>query len=213
MKISFYLIRHGKTAGNLDGRYVGRTDEGLCDRGKHDRENIRDEGLWPRDPDLLLFSSPMRRCRESARILFPGKPLLLAEGMQECDFGQFEYKNYQEMHSWPAYQRWIDSGGKSGFPGGESLEAFKSRIRSSFEDLIRTVIEEKEADGIKPGALSAALVCHGGSIMALMDAWGLPRRTYFDWQYPAGGGCLVELDAGDWQRGRKILRLVREERP
>ena len=28
------LIRHGKTAGNLEGRYIGsRTDESLCEAG------------------------------------------------------------------------------------------------------------------------------------------------------------------------------------
>lgn len=31
MKLIF--IRHGKTAGNLERRYIGRTDEPLCDEG------------------------------------------------------------------------------------------------------------------------------------------------------------------------------------
>ena len=29
-----YLIRHGKTKGNLEGRYIGTTDEPLCEEGK-----------------------------------------------------------------------------------------------------------------------------------------------------------------------------------
>ena len=30
------LVRHGKTAGNLEGRYIGsRTDEPLCEEGIH----------------------------------------------------------------------------------------------------------------------------------------------------------------------------------
>ena len=34
-----FLIRHGKTAGNLLGRYIGsRTDESLCEEG---REGLR----------------------------------------------------------------------------------------------------------------------------------------------------------------------------
>ena len=28
------LIRHGKTAGNLRGAYIGRTDESLCPEGR-----------------------------------------------------------------------------------------------------------------------------------------------------------------------------------
>ena len=30
----FICIRHGKTAGNLKGAYVGRTDEALCEQGR-----------------------------------------------------------------------------------------------------------------------------------------------------------------------------------
>ena len=28
------LIRHGKTQGNLERRYIGRTDEPLCEAGR-----------------------------------------------------------------------------------------------------------------------------------------------------------------------------------
>ena len=33
MGVRVILIRHGKTRGNLEGRYVGRTDEPLCPEG------------------------------------------------------------------------------------------------------------------------------------------------------------------------------------
>ena len=32
-KLKVTFIRHGKTFGNLQHRYVGRTDEELCDEG------------------------------------------------------------------------------------------------------------------------------------------------------------------------------------
>lgn len=40
--------------------------------------------------------SPMKRCRESAELLFPGKKQEVCEHLRECDFGQFENRNYEE---------------------------------------------------------------------------------------------------------------------
>ena len=121
-------IRHGKTLGNVQRRYVGRTDEGLTDEAKlclqkkHvlmrdlcvQTEGGRNPGKWYHAgafvPDYV-YSSPMMRCRETAEILFPGQVLCVQEGLQETDFGDFEYKNYEELKENPAYQAWIDSGG------------------------------------------------------------------------------------------------------
>ena len=37
-----YLIRHGKTKGNLEGRYIGTTDEPLCEEGKQSLMQMAD---------------------------------------------------------------------------------------------------------------------------------------------------------------------------
>ncbi len=34
MWLEIGLIRHGMTAGNAKGRYVGRPDDGLCEEGR-----------------------------------------------------------------------------------------------------------------------------------------------------------------------------------
>lgn len=62
------LVRHGKTAGNLEGRYIGsRTDEPLCEEGIHALEEKVREGTYP--PVDLVYASPMIRCRQTAKIL------------------------------------------------------------------------------------------------------------------------------------------------
>lgn len=57
------LIRHGKTAGNLEGRYIGRTDEALCARGIAELEARR----YPQAD--VWFLSPMRRCVQTAYVM------------------------------------------------------------------------------------------------------------------------------------------------
>ena len=51
------LIRHSKTAGNLMGRYIGTTDEPLCEEGIRLLENRS----YPAAE--LVYVSPMKRCR------------------------------------------------------------------------------------------------------------------------------------------------------
>ena len=58
------LIRHGKTAGNIKGRYIGKTDEPLCEEGINE---IR-ENTYPKAD--FVISSPMLRCRQTAEIIY-----------------------------------------------------------------------------------------------------------------------------------------------
>ena len=61
------LIRHGKTRGNLEGRYVGcRTDEPLSPEGIEELK----QRSYPRAE--WVYVSPMSRCIETAEILYPG---------------------------------------------------------------------------------------------------------------------------------------------
>lgn len=119
------LIRHGKTAGNLLGRYIGsRTDEPLCDEG---REGLAGKQL----PEVeRLYVSPMKRCVETAEILWPGfdrKKMQKVTDLRECDFGDFENKNYKELSGNGDYQAWIRTAmARCPSQMGESMDAFKS---------------------------------------------------------------------------------------
>ena len=111
--LELMLIRHGMTAGNRLSRYIGRgTDEPLSEERKQRLSAY--SGKLPQ----LVFVSPMLRCRQTAEILFPGCTLHVVEELAECDFGEFENKNYQELDGNEAYQKWIDSNGMLPFPGG-----------------------------------------------------------------------------------------------
>ena len=103
--IRLYLIRHGQTPGNKLQRYIGTTDEPLSTEGKEFLEKL----TYPM-PEAL-YVSPLCRCVETAGILFPGKSFHIIEELSECDFGEFENKNYKELSGNQDYQRWIDSNG------------------------------------------------------------------------------------------------------
>lgn len=182
------LIRHGKTAGNLLGRYIGsRTDEPLCDEG---REGLAGKKM----PEVqLLYVSPMKRCVETAEILWPEfdrKNIQKVTDLRECDFGDFENKNYKELSGNGDYQAWIDSNGTLPFPNGESMDAFKSRCLEAFAQIVEEVsgAEQEWIASGKTGIFRAGIVVHGGTIMAILEQYGYPKAAYFDYQVKNGCG-------------------------
>lgn len=198
-----YLIRHGKTAGNLSGRYIGKTDEGLCPEGRTALEAIRQRFLSGKDalprPETV-YTSALKRTRETAAVLFPDLPVCERAGFNECDFGEFEYKNYRELSGNPSYQKWVDSGGTLPFPGGESHENFVNRSAETFS----RAVEELSA-----GKKTAAFVVHGGTVMAVMERFAFPQNGFYAWQVKNGCGFAAELDLAAWQNGCRKLTDIR----
>ncbi len=174
-----WLIRHGMTEGNKTGKYIGITDEPLSPEG---REMLA--GKEYPTPELV-FASPLKRCRETAEILFPGVRVMAVEELAECDFGHFENKNYLELTGNEEYQAWIDSNGTLPFPGGESREDFQSRVLQGF----RRVLQECGDRNIR----RAALVVHGGTIMTIMERYGKPEKSFYEWQLKNGEGYRLTL--------------------
>ena len=162
------LIRHGKTYGNTLGRYIGTTDEELCPEGREELDALRERGQYRSIRPDLVYVSPLRRCRQTAEILFPGVPQEICRDFRECDFGKFENRNYKELSGNPAYQAWVDSGGTLPFPGGESREAFQERCRAEFARVLRA--RRKQAGS------SPVFVVHGGTIMSILSAYAAPER-------------------------------------
>lgn len=184
------LIRHGATKGNIEKRYVGRTDEGLIKEAVSDLENLKKENQELFDKVSELYVSPMKRCEETADVLLPRLIKQPIEDFLECDFGEFEYKNYDMLNGNVDYQSYIDSGGELPFPGGESKKNFQERCVNAFQNLM-----EKRLNELKENSL-IAFVIHGGTIMSIMDCYSTPHKDYFQWQISNGTGLLVEIKQG-----------------
>ena len=195
--LKLLLIRHGETAGNKLKRYIGkRTDEPLCQEGMEELEKLR-------YPEIqAVYVSPMLRCTQTAGILFPGKKLNIIDELAECDFGEFENKNYLELDGNEHYQAWIDSGGALPFPGGESREEFKRRNVIGFQKVV--------SGCIRGGVSTAAVVVHGGTIMNVMEEYADEERSFYDWHVKNSKGYEVEIDPELWKKGRNFLHVLRE---
>ena len=67
--MELYFIRHGKTKGNIEKRYIGSTDENLCKEGKEELVFSKYSFVEK------IYSSPMKRCLQTAEIMCPNKEI------------------------------------------------------------------------------------------------------------------------------------------
>lgn len=188
MKI--WLIRHFQTQGNLERRYIGRTDEPIL-QGQ--------TGTVRCDPQKLI-ASPMLRCRQTAEQLFQREPDLLCEDFREMDFGRFEGKNYEELKDDPSYQRWLDSNGTLPFPEGEGQDAFCERTCLGFERVMKKLMDDHCEE--------TAFVVHGGTIMAILSAYSESGSIFYDWQVQNGSGYVMTAEEDCWRQGKKQLTEI-----
>lgn len=195
-----YLLRHGETAWNAQGRYLGRTDLPLTPEGR--------EALGPADfAPARVYVSPLGRTAETAEILFPGAEQAVVPDFQEMDFGVFEGRSWRDMEEFTPYREWVDSNCRGPIPEGESLERFCARTCAAFEALM------DRAAGM--GEERLVIVAHGGTQMAVLERFALPRRDYFAWRGPLGGGFV--LDGSRWREEHVLIlsntvRYTRGER-
>ena len=116
-----HLIRHARPESH--GLLIGCTDSPLCGD--------------PVDPLSIepeyVFTSPLRRACETARLLFPERPVITLPGLAERALGEWEGLRWEQVASgWPdlasaAMQDWFAATP----PGGEPWDAFVERVREA----------------------------------------------------------------------------------
>ncbi len=171
--------------------------------------------------NLTVYVSPYLRAKQTADILFPGAKQVEIAEFAECRFGDFEYKNYAELNGNPDYQRYIDSGGTTAFPGGETKAEFTDRVMRGFEKVFVDVESREEQKRLRCDVSSRIemahtsltdtiiIVAHGGTIMALLDQLSEPHKDYFDWQVKPGEGVAGILSVNE-DRNVVITNITRQ---
>ena len=175
-----HLIRHGMTDGNINGQYIGVTDLPLNTNGINMLEDRKNEGIYPGVE--AVYSSPLLRCTETAKIIYPNKSVKTVEELKEYDFGDFEGKTAAELELTEDYKLWT-SGKLPAPPNGEDNRKFAYRICLGINRVV--------VDMSQNGTYEAAVIMHGGAIMSLLSVSGMPQKNIMEWTSDFGCGYTV----------------------
>ncbi|MFD3543080.1 bifunctional RNase H/acid phosphatase [Streptomyces sp. NPDC058662] len=137
---TFMLLRHGETALTPQKRFSGSggSDPELSPAGLRQAAAAA-EALAARGDVRAVVSSPLRRCRETARAVADrlGLPVTVDEGLREVDFGAWEGLTFAEVRErFPDdLQAWLDSPEAAPTGGGESFATATRRIAAARDRL------------------------------------------------------------------------------
>lgn len=187
---TIHLIRHAPSEGNLEGRYIGRTESPLPMQSIRDLLELKNKYPYPKAE--AFYASPSTRCVDSLKVLYPeADPEVILE-MAECDFGDWENKTAEELKDDELFRQWIADGSKAAPPNGESGIVFMQRVCQGFENLVKNLMAA--------GTTSAVLVTHAGVIMTILAAYGLPKANFYEWMCEPGEGYSVRIIPSLWMR-------------
>lgn len=193
------LVRHGETSWNLEGRYQGRADVGMCPAGL---ATARRAGAALKGADVaLLLASPLRRAGATAAVIgeaLGGVPTVIDARLTEIDFGQWQGLTQPLVKArWPQLlRRWKRAPETVRFPGGECLGEALDRVRDFLRrppwagGARRDVVAVSHAGPIRLAGLIAEsrplahfrqIAVHAGAVHA------------FEW---GAGGSLRRVDCG-----------------
>jgi alpha-ribazole phosphatase len=132
--MKLFIIKHGKTDFNLEGRRQGRTDLPLCIEGKQEVEKLKEKikGKFSR-----IISSPLKRAFGTAQLLFPDEAIQTHDLLIEYDFGELEGVKFSTpLSEFPSNKVEEYNGIKFLMPNkGETFKSITSRCENFIEYL------------------------------------------------------------------------------
>lgn len=185
-----HFIRHGVTKGNISGAYVGATDIPLAPEGILKLKSLKQNFNYPKVD--AVYSSYLMRCVQTANILYPENEVVTMPGLEEYNFGEWEGKTAKDLKDDEKFLQWVSNSKDVCPDGGESLSEFTCRVLKSFEDLVKKIIISDKKDN--------AVISHGGVIMTILSAFGVPRAKMHDWLVDNGCGYSIRIMPSLWMR-------------
>ncbi len=175
-----WLVRHGATAWNLEGRFMGHHDVPLSPLGRTQAHwvgrRLRLEHV------TAIYSSDLQRAHETATIIAQQcslqQSVTVSSAWREISFGDWEGLTYAQIaDQYKSHLDFFSDPINHPPPGGESFSHLLQRVQTAFTQLVQDVANV-EVDPANRGDI--VLVCHAGTIRALLcSLTGTTQRTVF----------------------------------
>jgi len=179
-------VRHGATDWSASGKHTGHTDVPLNDAGLEEARSLgsRLEAFHP----AAVFTSPLRRARDTCRLAGFGDAAVIDARLVEWDYGEYEGLTFAEIRArrpgWTVFD--------DGAPDGETASQVGARADSFLESL-------RSDERLK--GREALAFAHGHLLRVLAARW---------LQLPPSQARLFELDPSGigvlgWKRSEPVM--------
>lgn len=191
-----YLIRHGQSLANVEGRFAGQTDVGLSELGvlqaKAVGEYLKDKGID------TIYSSPLKRASSTAEPLSKliSKPVILHQGIIEIFAGKWENLHFSQLEErFPkSYRMWLTDIGNSHCDGGESMKQVRERMVSAVSELAEREEGKTIALFIHAGCMRAFLThCLNMPVARMQELSWVPNASVTEVHWEDGNFDVVEM--------------------
>lgn len=206
--MEIFLIRHGRSVWNRDGRIQGHMNPRISNEGrlisrKLARSILTRFGPFSKKTDGIV-SSPLRRAWETASIISSviRIPATRRAGLKEAKLGEWEGRKVEDIRKTDLrrLQQWYRDPTKVRLGGAaraaEHIPAFARRVRKEMRFLLATRKKKRVL----------IIVTHGGWISALLtDVVGIPLGRM--WTFVLDNSSLTRLH---WDGRKLYLRSFNE---
>ena len=193
-----WIIRHGETVWNAEGRVQGQTDVPLSEVGFAQSQAIARVLVPPvrssgESGFAAIYSSDLLRARQTADPVARklGLPMRLDPALRERHYGMFETLTYAEVRErYPEdYARFRMKDPEYDFRGGEGLRAFFERCMACLTGIAARHVGDE-----------ILIFTHGGVLeMAFRNALGLGLSSKRDFEIPNAALNRIEVTGSEWK--------------
>ncbi|MBI4763499.1 MAG: histidine phosphatase family protein [Deltaproteobacteria bacterium] len=191
--LRLYLVRHGETEWNRIGRFQGRNDQPLNERGRKQAQALA-EALQNENFEAI-YSSPLPRSLETARFIgafHPGIPLIEEPNFMEMDLGEFEgvdVRQWMEKNQ-DFVRAWAQNPSAVRMPGGESLQEVQDRALKALKTISARYVSGDTLLICSHSFVLSTLLCHAREI---------PLNRFREVKKGTASYSLLTLNNGQFQ--------------
>jgi len=183
--VKLVLARHAESAWNAERRFQGRTDVGLSDSGLAQSAALA--RAVARRRVGAIYSSPLRRARETAEIVAKerGLTVTLVDDLRELSLGVWEGRTVDDVVATEAeaYRNWRERPYDCPPPEGEHIADVARRVLPVMELIVSSHADGQEALVVSHGGVISVYLCH---------LLGLSPNAL--WQLAIGNASLSVVD-------------------
>jgi broad specificity phosphatase PhoE len=196
--MNIYLLRHGQTNLNRDGKFQGAADKDLNEFGKKQAE-LLGKRIQKYHIDII-YSSDLKRVLETSEIInsYVNSEIIIKEEFREINMGAWDTLTMEERytHNGDYAKEWHKHLADLPYPDGECGGDVCKRAMKVIEEIKKQQYE------------NVAIVTSGGTIAILLcEFLGLEQYKRFGMEI---GNCSISIVSYDVLNNKLIVKCVND---